>query len=280
MTKKNTTDNGSTDLPEEKKSVEVTGESTQQKPEDTTQQEEVLDKPIKEKSEEEKKEELPQGDGDGGTIKIKVPTKQVTKPEESNDQKGPIDPEQQELGALPNFTNEELVQKEKVKLLTIISHTCNVLAEVLKDFVHIKGGKVEATGNVLPDFESEYVKQTIISLKESSEWSKLLMKSFDEKLFPNPNELDFASIRNTIVDLLNTERDVLFSNLSSIAKGMIEHISNTDVSANGREAAIYRTNLFSTLYRVFFLFGFEETHTKEYKEFFNSLNGTMDGTQE
>lgn len=280
MAKKNTTENGSMDAPEEKKPIEGANESTEQKPEDTTKKEEVLDKPTEEKPEEEKKEELPQGDGNGGAIKSEAPTEQTTKPEESNDQKGFIHPEQQELGASPNFTNEELVQKEKVKLLTIISHTCNVLAEVLKDFVHIKGGKIERTGSVLPDFESEYVKQTIISLQESSEWSKLLMKSFDEKLFPNPNELDFASVRNTIVDLLNTERDVLFSNLSSIAKGMIEHISNTDVSANGREAAIYRTNLFSTLYRVFFLFGFEETHTKEYKEFFNSLNGTMDGTQE
>lgn len=220
-------------------------------------------------NQEEKKEELPQGGVDQQSENTSNDQQQVTEKQEQPD------------------TTEEDAEQHKVTLLFIITRKINVLAELLKPLVLVKGGVVQHTGSVLPDFESEYVKQTLSSLAEAAEWAKLLIKCYDENFLPNPNHVDNKELLfpqealDTFDSIINGDRSSAAYNFAFLVKEeCLNKLAEIDTSNKGVEAAIFRINLFTQLYRVFFLLGFEETRANEYKEFFNSLTPEPGGSQE
>lgn len=165
-------------------------------------------------------------------------------------------------------------EEEKILALWSMVKKLTMIRELLQPLVVIKGDVIKHTGSILPDFESQYVKQSLLSLIECTGWLKLLMDSYPEKEVINPNSnIVFSEATTEILDSLpNASQAEAAYSFGLLIMESINTLSTLDTSNKGREAAIFRTNLFSDLYRVYFLLEFEKARADEYQYFVDSIS--------
>jgi hypothetical protein len=209
------------------------------------------------------------------------------KVEDENESKK-VEQDSQELSSSEQSTrfqtaqsgHRELVEEEKLDVIYEVERAAYAFLNILKPLVVVKGGKVESTGSVFPDFESPFVNMAILNLYKVRGYTRLLMEYFEASDFPDPISYgDQISLQNLFGDSGADLFDAMQASetgdtrirvaeiLSFIAKAFTNKIVTLDLSYYGREAAVYRTNLFNIFCELEFLLKFEWERADRYNSF-------------